>query len=220
MVKIGNKLVGYSTAEGLLPVEKDPRSHWPEDLQEWMVVSLDEEDQPKMVWKRGAASYVLVLNVEEHIRVLSWDGPGVGLLEHMDESVENQFTEYPYAPKGLHIFEGTLAGDWEDGVVLEGEFRKLTEAEWDRFDEGYSDEVWRDNNWPDSETRAVPYLVWLDYPIHKAGSRLGSGCGQLPGWPKNWPDGHRSTYKFQNVTCEACRNNCSLQDALADDLWV
>ena len=183
----------------------------PDDMQSWQVVTMGKGNQPGMVWRKHAASMILLFRQGDHFRVLEYDGPGLAILEDLGADWQSDMLPWQDAPEGLSVWVGdvdwgrTSGGFWEepDDPELVGKFRELRPQEWDAFD-GREDTVW------DWETRAVPFEEWLKYPVHLwvkmdlLGVASGVECDQVQGPRAKWPEGHRWTEKPELVTCPEC----------------
>lgn len=190
----------------------------PDELQSWQVVRMQHRDGknvPEMLWQRQAPSMILLFRQGSHWRVLDYDGPMLAVLDEMDTGWKTPswgMIPWEDAPEGLSVWEGDVNWGYQargffdesDDPELQGEFRALTEEEWEAFD-AQEDSVW------DWRSRAVKYETWRNYPVHLyvrgfagiLGSK-GSVCGELEGPPRKWPDDHRHTQKRELVTCPGC----------------
>lgn len=200
--------------------QMDDPDELPDELQSWQVITADRKDGktvPKMLWKRQALSMILLFRQGKFWRVLDYDGPGLAVLDEMDTGWKEMPEMIPWedAPEGLSVWEGdvnwgaTHRGmyDEPDDPELVGEFRALSEEEWEAGGD------WEDSVW-DWRRRAVPYDTWRSYPVHLSthwkldrnilGGEAGSVCGTPEGVPGKWPDGHRHTKKRELVTCQEC----------------
>lgn len=201
----------------------------PDELQSWQVITMGERNTPGMLWRRNAASMILLFRQGSHWRVLDHDGPMLAVLDDMDNGwKEPSWGMIPWedAPEGLSVWEGDVSWgtqnrglyDEADDPELVGEFRQLTEEEWEAFD-AQEDTVW------DWRLRAVEYAVWRNYPVHLYSKGLGGHgilsakgavCGELDGPAAKWPEDQRHTQNRELVTCPRCIARLGDRSATAD----